>query len=53
MTMCHVGQGSYLSPKDGGDHQLTGLQGLRTSNESQTNIVGTRLSDDADDAILD
>ena len=32
VTMCHVGQGSYLSPKDGGDHQLTGSQGLRTSN---------------------
>ena len=32
VTMCHVGQGSYLSPKDGQYHQLTGLQGLRTSN---------------------
>ena len=58
VTGDHVSRGIGLVPFSQGwtvssAYRLTGTQDIKQSDESQTNIVGTRLSDDADDAILD
>ena len=58
VTGDHVSRGTrYVPFSQGGTvssaYRLTGTQDIKQSNESQTNIVGTGLSDDADDVILD
>ena len=58
VTGDHVSRGIGLVPFSQGwtvssAYRLTGTQDIKQSDESQTNIVGTGLSDGADDAILD